>query len=44
MCLDPYLGYTERYFCVALESRRTDVLFVGLVQWSEGVTSVVMCI
>ena len=31
MCLDPYLGYTERYLHVALEICRIDVLFVGLV-------------
>jgi len=25
VCLDPYLGYTERYLHVALEIRRIDV-------------------
>jgi hypothetical protein len=29
VCLDPYLGYTERYLRVALEIRRRYVLFVG---------------
>jgi len=29
MCHDPYVGYPERYFRVALEIRRMDVLFVG---------------
>jgi hypothetical protein len=29
VCLDPSLGYTERYLRVTLEIRRRDVLFVG---------------
>ena len=29
MCNDPYLGYRERYFRVAFEICRIDVLFVG---------------
>jgi hypothetical protein len=31
VCLDPCLGYTERYLCVALEMCRIDVLVLVLV-------------
>ena len=31
MCLDPCLGYTERYLHVVLEIRRIDVLLLVLV-------------
>jgi len=31
VCLDPFLGYTERHLCMALENRRIDVFLLVLV-------------